>query len=39
MEKEILKDNKVMKCIKNICDYYKKDYRIIINFLDKYKIN
>lgn len=33
------KESEVIKCMKSICDYYKKDYKIIINFLNNYKTN
>ncbi len=37
MEKEILKEDEVIKCMKKICDYYNKNYEIIKKFLNKDK--
>lgn len=37
MEKEILKEDKVIKCMKKICDYYNKNYKEIKRFLDNNK--
>ena len=39
MENEIVKENEIIKCMKSICDYYKKDYEIITKFLKNYSAN